>query len=278
MTPLLLIMGLSGQMLLWDKEFCTGLANRRLYVIRFDNRDVGLSTKIETTDSADPGMLLEAAWKGKKITPPYTLDDMADDAFGLLDGLDIKQAHVCGASMGGMIAQTMAIMHPERVLSLISIASTTGNPEIAASEPEAIEPTFIPQDPVPAEREANIDYTVKGMRELSGPGFYFDEAQARILAAESFDRCFYPQGSARQFLAIMASANRKPALSQLTVPTLVIHGDSDPLVPIEGGIDTADAVPGSKLLIIKGMGHDLPRQAWPRIIDAITEHTREINE
>jgi pimeloyl-ACP methyl ester carboxylesterase len=250
--PLLLIMGFGGQMILWDPEFCRQLAEAGLYVIRFDNRDVGLSSKLEET---------------------YTLEDMSGDAIGLLDGLGIHEAHVCGASMGGMIAQTMAIRHPDRVSSLICMASTTGNPQAVPVAPEAIDSPAIPLVSTPREREANIEYTVKGMRELAGPGFAFDEQRARRMAATLYDRCFCPEGAARQFLALLSSGNRRPALTKLTLPTLVIHGTCDPLVPVEHGRDLAEAVPGADLLIIEGMGHNLPREVWPRIVAAIAAHT-----
>ncbi|MBW1812294.1 MAG: alpha/beta hydrolase [Deltaproteobacteria bacterium] len=269
--PILLIMGFSGQMILWDEEFCEKLADRGLYVIRFDNRDAGLSSKIEGAGDYDFNKLMDAILQGYKVQVPYTLDDMADDAIGLMDSLNIKKAHVLGTSMGGMIAQVMAIQYPDRLLSLISMSSTTGNPEITAGISE--ENDFQPVTPmaVPHDREANIEYMVQGMRELAGQGFEFEEDHLRGVAQVSYDRCFYPQGAERQLLAIMVSGNRRPLLEKLTVPALVIHGDADVLVPVEGGVDTAYAIPGAKLLIIEGMGHDLPRGAWPRIIDAITE-------
>jgi pimeloyl-ACP methyl ester carboxylesterase len=273
--PLLLIMGFGGQMILWDQEFCRQLAEADLHVIRFDNRDVGLSSKLEEMGKPDVGELFTAARRVEEIEAPYTLEDMGDDAIGLLDALGLPRAHVCGASMGGMIAQTMAIRHPGRVWSLISMAATTGSPEVASVEPEAIDPPAIPLMSVPREREANIEFTVRGMRELSGPGVAFDEERASRVAAALYDRCFCPEGTARQFLALLASGNRRPALAKLTVPTLVIHGDRDPLVPVEHGEDTARAVPGAELLIIEGMGHNLPREEWPRIVAAIAAHTRK---
>jgi pimeloyl-ACP methyl ester carboxylesterase len=271
---LLLIMGLGGQMILWDPELCKQLAQAGLHVIRFDNRDVGLSSKLEEMGAAELGEVFTAARRLEEIELPYTIEDMADDAIGLLDGLGLHGAHVCGASMGGMIAQTMAIRHPDRVLSLISMASTTGNPELAAAGLDSIDFPAIPLMSVPREREANIEYTVKGMRELSGPGFAFDEERARRVAAALYDRCFYPEGTARQFLALLASGSRRAALAKLTLPTLVVHGDSDPLVPVRHGKDTAEAVPGAELLVIEGMGHELPRETWPRIAAAVAAHTR----
>jgi pimeloyl-ACP methyl ester carboxylesterase len=273
--PLLLIMGFGGQMILWDPEFCRQVAEAGLYVIRFDNRDVGLSSKLEGMGPPEPSEMFDAGQPVEKIEAPYTIEDMADDAIGLLDGLGLHEAHVCGASMGGMIAQTMAIRHPGRVLSLICMASTTGNPEVAPVDAEVIDSPAIPLMSAPRERKANITYTVQGMRELAGSGFPFDEKRASRMAAALYDRCFCPEGAARQFLALLASGNRRPALTKLTLPTLVIHGECDPLVPVEHGKDTARAVPGADLLIIEGMGHNLPREVWPRIVAAIVAHTKK---
>jgi len=272
--PLLLIMGFSGQMILWDEEFCKKLADRGLYVIRFDNRDVGLSSKIESAGENDFNEVVAAILQGQKIQVPYTLDDMAGDAIGLLDELGIKRAHVLGTSMGGMVAQIMAIKYPERLYSLISMSSTTGNPEIVAGI--STDKDFWPVSPmaVPHDREANIEYMVQGMRELAGQGFEFEEEHLRGVAQVSYDRCFYPQGAERQLLAIMVSGNRRPLLEKLKVPTLVVHGDADVLVPVEGGMDTSRAIPGATLLIVEGMGHDLPRGAWDRIVDAVAMHVK----
>lgn len=267
--PLLLIIGLAGQLIFWDEELCEQLAQQGHFVIRYDNRDVGLSSKSE--EAGVPNMrTIEALMQGEAIKPPYTIEDMAEDAVGLLDALGIKKAHLCGMSMGGMIAQTVAIRHPRRVLSLISIYSTTGNPELPQPKPEAMEFLLTPP---PEEREANIEYTLKLFRTIAGPGFPFDEKWHRKMAVQAYDRAFYPQGVARQFAAILAQRNRKAALALISVPTLVIHGTDDPLVPVECGKDTAEAVPGAELKIIDGMGHDLPHGgAWPQIINAIVDH------
>jgi pimeloyl-ACP methyl ester carboxylesterase len=195
---------------------------------------------------------------------------MADDAFGLLDGLGLQQAHVCGASMGGMIAQTMAIRHPARLLSLISIMSGTGDPADPKARPESMAALLTP---APVEREANIEHAVKTRRIIGSPGFPLNEQDARERVARAYDRAFDPAGKARQMLAILAHGNRKPALASVRVPTLVIHGSSDPLVPVEAGYSTAKAVPGAEILIIEGMGHELPQGAWPRIIEAISAFT-----
>jgi pimeloyl-ACP methyl ester carboxylesterase len=213
--------------------------------------------------------------RGEAIQPPYTIEDMADDAVGLLDALGIEKAHICGMSMGGMIAQAVVINHPRRVLSLISIYSTTGNPELPPPTQEAL---GILLTPPPEEREANIEHTTKLFRAIAGPGFPFDEEWHRHLAAQAYDRAFYVPGVARQFVAIWTQKNRKPKLASVSVPTLVIHGTDDPLVPVEGGKDTAEAVPEAELKIIEGMGHDLPHSgAWPQIIDAIVDHTHKVD-
>jgi len=269
--PLLLIIGLGGQMIQWDDDLCLDLAGRGHYVIRFDNRDVGLSTKFDEAGVPNLVAIIGKIMKGEQIQAPYSLDDMADDGVGLLDALGIERAHICGMSMGGMIAQTIAIRHPSRVLSLISIYSTTGNPALPQPKPEVLGLLI---SPAPKEREANIEHMVKIFRTLAGPGFPIDEKWTRKIMAQSYDRCFCPQGMARQLVAILGHGNRKPALALLKVPTLVIHGTDDPLVPVEGGKDTAEAIPGAQLMLIGGMGHDLPHDgAWPRIVEAITAHT-----
>ena len=271
--PLLLIMGLGGQLIHWDENFCRQLADKGLFVIRYDNRDVGLSTKFEEAGLPDISELFNSLLKGNMMKTPYSLRDLADDAAGLLAALHIKKAHICGSSMGGMIAQTLAIRHPQRLLSLISIYSTTGNPELPKMQPEAME---VLMTPPPSERGAYIDYNVKTLRVIAGDGFPFDEAFIRKLSARSFDRAFYPQGVGRQMAAVIAQENRKEALSLVAAPTLVIHGTADPLVPVEHGKDTADAIPGAQLLLIEGMGHDLPhtKGPWPQVIDAIAGHTK----
>ena len=267
--PLLLIMGLGAQMINWDEEFCEKLVERGFYVIRFDNRDVGLSTKFEEAGEPDLMKLFMSVQKGEKIEAPYTLEDMADDAVGLLDVLNVDKAHICGRSMGGMIAQIIAYRHPKRILSLISISSSTGNPDLPRPKPEAMQ---VLVNPIPTEREAIIENGVNRMRIIHGSGFPFDEERARKLVGNSFDRSAYGQGFGRQLSAVIASGNRKPALASITVPTLVIHGGDDPLVPLEGGRDTAEAIPGSELLIIEGMGHSLPPEVWLQVIDAITKN------
>lgn len=268
--PLLLIMGLGGQMLMWDERFCNQLADSGFRVIRYDNRDAGLSTKFHES-CPNPGQLLIALLQGKSVNPPYTLDDMAQDAAALLQALAIPSAHVVGASMGGMIAQLLAIHHPQHVRTLTSIMSTTGNPDLPQPEPDVL---ALLMQPVPTEREARIEHGMVMWHALAGPGFEFDEVRTRELTELSYDRDPDPEGTARQLLAILTANSRKDALSSVTIPTLVIHGDADPLVPIAGGFDTAEAIPGAGMLVIEGMGHELPEGAWPRMIDTIVQLTQ----
>ncbi|MHA2405184.1 MAG: alpha/beta fold hydrolase [Candidatus Hermodarchaeia archaeon] len=267
--PMLLIMGLGAQMIRWDEAFCKQLASSGFWVIRYDNRDVGKSTKFEAAGVPNAMELRLKAQQGEPLSVPYTLEDMALDAVGLLDALNIKQAHVVGVSMGGMIAQTIAIHHSERVRTLTSIMSSTGNPDLPPPQPEAL--MLISQTP-PSNRDENIEFTVKRQQFLNGPHYLIDDAYVRQYAGRAFDRSFYPQGTARQLGAILASGSRKEALKTVQIPTLVIHGDADPLVPIEGGKDTTASIPGAKLFIIKGMGHDIPAKVAPQIIEAIQNH------
>jgi pimeloyl-ACP methyl ester carboxylesterase len=272
---MLLIMGLGGQMIDWDEEFCEQLVRRGFYVIRFDNRDVGLSTKFDEAGIPDVMAVINAVQTGETVKTPYSLEDMADDAVGLLDTLKIEKAHICGASMGAYISQIVAFRHPTHVLSLTSIMGSTGNPDLPPPTPEAKKVLLTP---MPTEREAYIEESIKGWRILYGSGFPFDEEKWRTGIANAYDRCFYPQGEERQLVAIRTNGNRKPKLVSINVPTLVIHGSDDPLVPIEGGKDTAETIPNAKLLIIDGMGHSLPPETWPQIVDAITENANQAYE
>ncbi|MBY9013645.1 MAG: alpha/beta hydrolase, partial [Candidatus Lokiarchaeota archaeon] len=248
------------------------LVDKGFYVIRFDNRDVGLSTKFE--EAGVPNIMKEimARQQGELTSPPYTVEDMADDAVGLLDTLNIKKAHICGASMGGMIVQIIALRHPTRVLSLTSIMSTTGNPNLPQAKPEAMQVLL---KPAPTEREAYIEETVKRRRILYGSGFPYPEDDAREFAAITYDRSFYPQGMVRQLSAIVGTENRVSKLGSIKVPTLVIHGGDDPLVPVEGGKETAECIPGAELVIIEGMGHSLPPETWPQIVNAIAKNAKK---
>jgi pimeloyl-ACP methyl ester carboxylesterase len=270
--PVVLIMGLASQMIAWDDAFCAALAARGFRVIRFDNRDVGLSTKLDNLGVPNVPLLLMAHFAGQPIKAAYTLLDMARDVIGLLDALGIDTAHVVGASMGGAIAQTLAIEHPHRLRSLCSIMATSGDPSLPPPRPEAMQ---LLMTPTPADRAGYIRHYAGLMRVLRGPGFPLDEARDPERAAQNFARGVYPPGVARQMVAILASGSRKAALANVRVPTLVIHGDADPLVPVECGIDVADTVPGAKRLIIEGMGHALPISLWPRIVAAIATHAAQ---
>ena len=271
--PLLLVMGLGGQMIAWLDELCEGLANQGFFVIRFDNRDVGLSTKFEEAGLPNLPEIYASITRGESVDVPYTLEDMADDAIGVLDDLNIDKAHICGASMGGMIAQVIAYKHPSRVLSLTSIMSTTGNPELPQASGELMQELFAP---LPMDREANIKEGVRRGRLTYGT-FPYNEEQAYELRAKAYDRCFYPQGIMRQAAAIAANGNRKPKLASIKVPTLVVHGREDPLVPVEGGIDTAEAISGAELLIIDRMGHSMPPEVAPQILEALIANIAKVN-
>jgi pimeloyl-ACP methyl ester carboxylesterase len=261
---LLLVMGLGMQLINWDREFCEGLAARGFHVIRFDNRDAGLSTKI---DAPVPNVM--RAMAGFRIRAPYLLDDMAADSFGLLDQLGIERAHVTGVSMGGMIAQAMAIRRPERVLSLGSMLSTPGDRRVGTPK---LRVWSVLMRRAPQRRDAYIDYFVRVFRMIGSPGYPVEEARIREQAAATYDRCHYPAGTARQLGAILASGSRTAALRRLDVPTVVIHGKNDPLVPFHAGVATARAIPRADLVTFSGMGHDLPRELWPQFTDALTKN------
>ena len=267
--PLLLIMGLASQMIAWDDEFCAQLAARGYRVIRFDNRDIGLSTRFTEAGVPDVAAAFMAAMQGKPVSAPYLLSDMADDAVGLLDALGIDKAHVVGASMGGAIGQTLAIRHAQRLRTLTSIMATTGAPGLPPPTPEALAMLF---KPTPTDQAAYFESYCQTWKLLRAGSFPPDEARDLARAGQIFARGLNPAGVARQLTAIVASGSRKEALAAVRVPTLVIHGDADPLVPVACGVDTAGSIPNASLLIIEGMGHALPITLWPRIIDAIAAH------
>jgi len=262
--PLLLVMGLGMQLIHWDRELCELLAERGFQVIRFDNRDSGLSTKIQ---APVPNVMRLMA--GIPARVPYLIDDMATDTLGLLDHLGIERARVVGASMGGMIAQTMAIREPRRVLSLGSMLSTTGDRRVGTPK---LRVWSVLMRRAPQGRDAYIAYFARVFRMIGSPGYPQDEERVRERAAATYDRCHYPAGTARQLAAIMASGSRTAALRRLDVPTVVIHGDSDPLVPPRAARATADAIPGAELITIPGMGHDLPKELFPTFAAAITKN------
>ncbi len=267
--PMLLIMGLGAQMVLWDDAFCERLAARGFRVIRFDNRDIGQSSKLTGGKRLSPMELLKLRFLKIPVAAPYKLRDMAEDTTGLMDVLGIKSAHLVGASMGGMIAQEIAISFPQRVRSLTSIMSTTGNPRIPPPTREAAALLMAPPPTTKDEYLARFAQTWKMLRVGRFPE---DEAFDRARAERCFERGLSPAGVGRQFRAILASGSRKGRLHAVQAPTLVIHGTVDPLVHPAGGKDTAASIPGAKLLMIEGMGHALPIPMWPQIIDAIDKH------
>nr|BFE55562.1 alpha/beta hydrolase [Dactylosporangium thailandense] len=258
--PLLMIMGIGTQLDGWDMSFCDDLVDSGFFVIRFDNRDVGLSQRLEGAPD------LTAIRHGDLTTLPYTLEDMAADSVGLLDALGIDRAHILGASMGGMVAQLVAIHWPERVLSLCSIMSSTGDRSVGQADPATME---LMRRPAPATREGVVEAAVERSRALAGSGFPFDEDAARTRAAAAHDRAHDPAGRLRQQAAVIASADRTLALRGLCVPTVAIHGSDDRLVDISGGQATADAVPDAWLEVVDGMGHGIVPEAWPQIIAAV---------
>ena len=259
--PLVLVMGLATQMLAWHDDFCGALVDRGFFVVRFDNRDVGLSTHLHDAPAPD----VMAAFAGDFSSASYSLEDLADDTAGLLDALSIDSAHVVGASMGGMIAQTLAIRHPSRVRSLVSIMSTP-SPKVGGATQEALGVLLA----APAtNREEAVERALATYRVIGSPAYPTDEEWLAGVAGESYDRGYDPVGVARQLLAIHASGDRTEGLGAVDVPTLVIHGADDPLVQLPGGEATAKAVPGAELMVLDGMGHNLPRELWPQIVDGI---------
>ena len=270
--PLVLVMGLGAQMILWEEDFCAQLADAGFFVVRFDNRDVGMSTQLDAAGVPNVFEVMQAAAAGRPVQVPYTLNEMADDTVGLMTALGIDRAHVVGASMGGMIAQTVAIRHPDRLVSLTSIMSTTGDPSLPQATPDAMRVLLTPP---PGDRDGNVARGIEAWRVIGSPGFPLDEERMRDIFERAFDRGYHPAGVARQFAAIIASGDRTPALHDVAVPTLVIHGAVDPLIRVEAGRATAAAIPGAKLLVIEGMGHDLPCGTWPQIIEAIGAHAAD---
>jgi pimeloyl-ACP methyl ester carboxylesterase len=257
---LLLVMGLGAQLTAWPEGFVDQLAARGFFIVRYDNRDSGLSTKFEGT----PDYL--ALFGGDRSSAPYSIEDMAEDGVALLRALGLDRVHVVGASMGGMITQAMVIAHPDRFLSACSIMSTTGDTTVGAPTPEAV--TALLRPPA-SDRETAIAASLEGSRVISSPGFPFDVELMTRRAAAAYDRSYSPDGTGRQLAAILAASDRTEGLRQVKLPFLVIHGEEDPLVTVSGGKATAAAVPGSKLMLMPGMGHDLPEALWDQIIDAI---------
>ncbi|CAB4761301.1 MAG: alpha/beta fold hydrolase [Actinobacteria bacterium] len=266
---LLLVMGFTAQMTAWDVDFCRGLAERGYFVVRYDNRDCGLSTKFDGA-AVDPMAVMAAALSNEPLPPvPYTLSEMAADGIGLLDHLGIARAHVVGASMGGMIVQMMAIEHPTRLRSMISIMSMTGDPEYGQASPEAMGALLAAP---PVERDAYIESADRWGIWASKK--YGDPGEARVRAAESYDRSFYPEGGSRQLAAIFATGDRTERLRSVKAPTLVIHGRDDTLIGPSGGVRTAEVIDGAHLLLMADMGHDLPKQLHPIYFDVMSSHMR----
>ena len=270
-TPLLLIAGLGDQMLAWSEDFCSQLAARGYWVIRFDNRDAGLSTKL---DHAGTPAFLKLIWafvRNKPAAVPYTLHDMALDVVGLLDALNIPAAHVVGGSLGGLIAQTLAYRHPQRVRTLTLLISSTMNPRLPPPRPKSL---VLFTSPKPG-LEGYVEHTVKARRAVRGTHFPFDEAALREQAARLYERSPDTRGAARQTAALFANRYDEQALKSIAVPTLVIHGSADPLIPVRHAYDTAKILPNATLLVIEGMGHEFPPEAWPHVTDAIVQHTTQ---
>lgn len=266
---LLLVMGLAGQLVAWDEEFCARLAGCGLRVIRFDNRDMGRSTWLRNAPVPDLFAVIRAVRRGLPVEVPYRVPDLARDALGLLDALGVGSAHVLGVSMGGMIAQQMAIDAPHRVRTLTSIMSHTGEPDLPRPHWRASAALMVP---APRDRERAMRRAVDAWRVMNGPACAVDLARTRAMAELAYDRGRNPRGVIRQLAGIIASPTRAEGLRRLRVPTLVIHGDHDPLVPLDGGRRTAAAVPGAELDVIPRMGHALPPPLWERLIDRIARH------
>ena len=269
--PILLIMGLGSQMIAWPVDFCNALVEHGHYVIRFDNRDVGLSEKFDGMQAPSQFRYALNHLLNVPLSVPYTLEDMAADAAGVLEALDIEAAHVVGASLGGMIAQLVTVNHPHKVKTLTSIMSSTGNPKLPKARADVWR-HVISGRPSNGDAVAMIDHVAKSMQLISSPGYPRSNEEFQKLAKISLNRSFYPQGFVRQFAAAYADGSRVSRLKAINTPTLVIHGRDDPLVPVEGGIDTAKHIKGAKLEIIDGMGHDLPPDLIGKLTTLISNH------
>lgn len=269
----LLVMGLGTQMIAWTEEFCDGLAGHGFRVVRFDNRDIGLSAKMEGAPVYSLPAAVARWWLGLRVRSAYSLEDMARDAVGVLDALGIDRAHIVGASMGGMIAQIIAAAWPERTRSLVSIMSTSGRHRLPGPRRQA-RAALTARRPAPGDREAVIRFGVNVLKAIGSPGYPTPEADLRRFVEEAIGRSVYPAGFMRQMLAILANGSREKLLKTIRAPTLVLHGEADPMIPVEGGRDTARLIPGARLETIPGWGHDLPPALVPRLVDAIAEQCR----
>ncbi|UYH54763.1 alpha/beta hydrolase [Qipengyuania sp. SS22] len=270
--PMLLIMGFGAQLTLWPDELVEALANHGFRVIRYDNRDIGLSHKFDGVKAPGLVKMTLLSKLGLKPKVPYTLADMADDGAGLLDTLGIEKAHIVGASMGGMIAQHFVSRHADKCLSLTTIFSTTGNPKLPPAKPEAMKALVTRPDST--DEKVLVEHGMMVARTIGSPGYPTDDERLRERTTASVRRGFYPEGPTRHLSAIVADGDRRGMLKDVTVPTLVLHGEDDPLVPCEGGRDTAASIPGAKLKTIPGWGHDLPLELVDELADAIAGHAK----
>jgi pimeloyl-ACP methyl ester carboxylesterase len=266
-APLVLVAGIGMQLVHWQPRFCEALAGRGFRVVRFDHRDVGLSTKLTTVPRPRLGPTLVRGFLGFPVEAPYTLREMAGDLFAVLDALGIARAHLVGMSMGGMVAQTAALLAPERVLSLTSMMSNTGDRLDSVAHPRA---ALALLSPVPRDRAGNVERLLRFFRTVAGPRYPIDEAALRESAGLAYDRCFHPRGFLHHFAAVLASPTRTAALAKLRLPALVIHGTADPLIRVAGGHRTARAIPGARLRLIDGLGHHFPEAVWPIVLDEIS--------
>jgi pimeloyl-ACP methyl ester carboxylesterase len=272
---ILLIMGLASQLTLWPEALCSGLTARQFRVIRFDNRDIGKSTHLSDKGAPDLAALMARLLSGQPVEPPYTLNAMAADAMGLLDAIGVDRAHIVGASMGGMIAQLVAVHYPARTKSLVSIMSTTGRRDLPPAKPEAMAAIMTP--PASLGREDRIEGAVRIWRAIGSPGYPASDAELRALAEREVDRGPYePAGTARQMAAVIAAPPRNEILKNVRAPTLVIHGADDPLVPVAGGEDTAASIPGAELIINPGMGHDFTQALTPIYLKQIGDFVARV--
>ncbi len=269
--PWLLIMGIGAQLVHWPQGFCDTLAERGFRVIRFDNRDVGRSTWLEQLGPPNWARLGWDLLRRRRTRASYTLWDMAEDVVGLLDALDLERVHLAGMSMGGMIAQCVALEHPDRLWSLTSISSTTGSRSVPSGRPGVM---WTAMGPRPKDKKGAIAHEVRILRAIGSPASPVPLEDLRALATASWERGYNPVGAGRQAAAILASGSRRRRLAELRIPTLVLHGEADPLIPVEGGRATAHAIDGARLLTLPGWGHDLPPVVWPRLVDAMEAHAR----
>jgi len=264
---LLLVMGLGAQMTIWPDALFQGLAKQGFYVIRFDNRDIGLSTKFASAGVPNIMEAVQKVMSGQKAEAPYYLADMAADAIGLLDALGIDKAHMVGASMGGMIVQIVAAQYAARTLSMVSIYSTSGRPGLPAGKPEAL--AMLSAQPEGPAREQLVQHGMKLRKTIGSPGYPTPDAELRAFVEKNVDRAWYPEGGARQYLSVIASGDRVELLKTIKVPTLVLHGEDDPLLPVECGRDVARLVPGARIETFPGWAHDFPAGMIPTVIDRV---------